>query len=131
MNMATNKRRNKAAQKEPKKQEKKKKRDYHLVDDSQRELLVKTVNEGGISIRKAAMKLGINYSTAKHIMRTTEGTISTTPTDKKPQKPKPAPQSSEEGSIDSEEEEIKRKPLLGEKRKVTFEDENDDPIVHQ
>lgn len=74
--MATNKRRKKAASKDPKKPDRKKKRDYHIVDDSQRELLIKTVQEGKISIRKAALKLDINYSTAKHIMRHAGGTIS-------------------------------------------------------
>ena len=101
------------------------------MDDAQRELLVKTVHEGGISIRKAAIKLGINYSTAKHIMRTTEGTISTTPTDKKPKKAKQGEPSSEGLSDESEDDIPKKKPLLGEKRKVTFIDENDSTIVHQ
>jgi len=40
------------------------------VELSKREDLVRVIEEEKITIKEAAIKLGINYSTAKHIMKT-------------------------------------------------------------
>ena len=45
-------------------------RAYHHITNEQRDLLVKLVQEDGLSIRQAGKKLKVNYSTAKHIVRT-------------------------------------------------------------
>ena len=45
------------------------KRKYISVNKSQRMELIKMVETQNISIKKAAVFLNINYSTAKHIMR--------------------------------------------------------------
>lgn len=48
----------------------KNKRSYVPVELSKREDLVRIIEEEKITIKEAAIKLGINYSTAKHIMKT-------------------------------------------------------------
>lgn len=53
-----------------KKSTSKNKRSYVPVELSKREDLVRVIEEEKITIKEAAMKLGINYSTAKHIMKT-------------------------------------------------------------
>ena len=45
------------------------KRSYVQVDPEQRENLINIVEVQGATIKKAASILGINYSTAKHIMK--------------------------------------------------------------
>mmetsp|Transcript_23658 Transcript_23658/g.18099 ORF Transcript_23658/g.18099 Transcript_23658/m.18099 type:complete len:87 (-) Transcript_23658:730-990(-) len=53
-----------------KKSTSKSKRSYVPVELSKREDLVRVIEEERITIKEAALKLGINYSTAKHIMKT-------------------------------------------------------------
>ena len=53
-----------------KKSNSKNKRSYVPVELSKREDLVRVIEEEKITIKEAALKLGINYSTAKHIMKT-------------------------------------------------------------
>jgi transposase len=46
------------------------KRNYTPVDLEKRKILVKIVDEEGITIKEAAQRLNLNYSTAKHIVKT-------------------------------------------------------------
>ena len=45
------------------------KRSYIPVEIEKRQLLIKTVEEEGLTIKEAAQNLKINYSTAKHIVK--------------------------------------------------------------
>ena len=56
-----------------------KKKTYEQVDVSKREELIQKVMSQAYSIKEAAIELGINYSTAKHIVRVfkEQGTIKT------------------------------------------------------
>ena len=49
---------------------KKSKRSYNCVQQEQREALIKLVeSDTRMTIKEAAIRLGINYSTAKHIIK--------------------------------------------------------------
>ena len=45
------------------------KRSYNTVESSKRQKLIRMVNEDQMTIKEAASRLKINYSTAKHIIK--------------------------------------------------------------
>lgn len=48
----------------------KSKRNYNYIQLSTRKTLIKLVYKDGMQIKEAAAMIGINYSTAKHIIKT-------------------------------------------------------------
>jgi transposase-like protein len=53
----------------------KSKRSYKTVDPAKRRQLIELVNEGQKTIKEAANRLKINYSTAKHIIKSKKAEI--------------------------------------------------------
>ena len=55
------------------------KRSYNTVESSKRQKLIRMVNEDQMTIKEAASRLKINYSTAKHIIKSQRTEVSVKP----------------------------------------------------